>query len=139
MLQVLLQKKYPNLALLILRFAAGGVLAYEGALKFFVWDKASLVGYFGGLGFPAPEVVGGFVTYFEFFGGLLIFFGVFTRILSLFAAGEMIVAGVVANLPAGITAATEVNILLFAIFLALFLQGGGRFSATRFISRTSAP
>lgn len=133
MLRVLFQKKFPNLALLVLRLAAGGIFAYEGALKLFVSERSSLVGYFAGLGFPIPEVTASAVTYFEFFGGLLIFFGIFTRVLSFLAAGEMVVAGVVANLPSGITASTEVNILLFAVFLSLFLVGPGKFSITRFL------
>lgn len=130
---ILLNKKYPDLALFILRIAAGGIFAYEGALKIFVQDREALVAYFGGLGFPAPEFVTIFIAYFEFFGGLFILFGIFTRVLSFLAAGEMAVAAVVANLPAGITASTEVNILLFAIFLSLFFTDAGEFSIMRFL------
>jgi putative oxidoreductase len=131
----LLGKKYPNLALLILRLAAGGVFAYEGALKFFVWERSALVGYFAGLGFPIPEVTATAITYFEFFGGVLIALGLFTRLLSFFAAGQMVVAAVVANAPAGITAALEVDILLFAVFSAIFLVGGGKLSLMRFLNK----
>lgn len=136
---VLLQKKFPNLALLILRLAAGGIFAYEGALKLFVWERSSLVGYFAGLGFPIPEVTATSITYFEFFGGLLIFLGIFTRVLSFLAAGEMVVAGVVANLPAGITSSTEVNILFFAVFLSIFFVGPGKFSIARFLTLLMKP
>jgi putative oxidoreductase len=139
MMRQLLGRKYPNLALLMLRLVAGGIFAYEGALKLFVWDRVSLAGYFGGLGFPMPEIVGMAIGVFEFVGGLLIVAGIFTRLLSLFAAIEMAVAAVVANLPSGITAATEVGFLLFAIFLALFLVGAGKFSLIRLVGISTIP
>ena len=130
-----LSKKYPDLALLILRLAAGGIFAYEGALKLFVWERSSLVGYFAGLGFPIPEVTATAITYFEFFGGILIVLGLFIRPLSFFAAGQMVVAAIVANAPAGVTAALEVDILLFAMFFAIFLVGAGKLSLMRFLNK----
>jgi len=112
-------------------------LAYEGALKIFVQDKASLTAYFGGLGFPIPEFTSSFISYFEFSIGIFIMAGIFVRFAAFFAAGEMAIATLVANLPGGITASTEVTVLLFAIFLSLSLVGGGRISVTRFLKRDS--
>ena len=92
-----------------------------------------VVGYFDNFGIPWPQVMAPFVSYLELIGGLLIVIGLFTRVLSALSAFEMAVATIVANLPDGFTAATEVTLLMFVIFLALSLTGGGQFALNRVV------
>jgi len=69
---------------------AGGVFFWEGILKFVYPNQG--VGRFTKLGFPFPDVLANFIGTAEIIGGLLILFGLFTRIVVLFFIGEMIVA-----------------------------------------------
>jgi len=75
---------------LFLRLMAGGVFFWEGILKFVYPNQG--VGRFTKLGFPFPGVLANFIGTAEIIGGLLILFGLFTRIVVLFFIGEMIVA-----------------------------------------------
>ncbi|MDA2936633.1 DoxX family protein [Patescibacteria group bacterium AH-259-L05] len=128
-------KKYSStmLALFLLRLSAGGILLYEGFLKIFIHGFTDVATYFEILHFPLPVLVAYVLSFFELIGGLLIIAGVFTRITSLLAALEMAVATLTVNISSGFTAATEVTILMFTIFLLLTLIGGGPFSLERIL------
>ena len=77
-------------SILFLRLMAGGVFFWEGILKFVYPNQG--VGRFTKLGFPFPHELANFIGTAEIIGGLLILFGLFTRIVTLFFIGEMIVA-----------------------------------------------
>ena len=77
-------------SILFLRLMAGGVFFWEGILKFVYPNQG--VGRFTKLGFPMPETLANFIGTAEIIGGLLIIFGLFTRIVAIFFIGEMIVA-----------------------------------------------
>jgi len=77
-------------AILILRLMAGGVFFWEGILKFVYVNQG--VGRFTKLGFPAPELTAGFIGVTEIIGGLLLLFGLLTRVAALWFIAEMIVA-----------------------------------------------
>lgn len=77
-------------SILFLRLMAGGVFFWEGILKFVYPNQG--VGRFTKLGFPFPAALANFIGTAEIIGGLLILFGLFTRIVVLFFIGEMIVA-----------------------------------------------
>jgi len=77
-------------SILFLRLMAGGVFFWEGLLKFAYPNQG--VGRFTKLGFPFPDVLANFIGTAEIIGGLLILFGLLTRIVVLFFIGEMIVA-----------------------------------------------
>ncbi|MDA2921998.1 DoxX family protein [Patescibacteria group bacterium AH-259-L07] len=121
------------LALLLLRLGAGGILFYEGFLKVFIRGFTDVATYFEVLNFPFPVLVAYALSFFELIGGLLIIAGLFTRITSFLAALEMAAATLVVNISAGLTAATEVTILMFTIFLSLALIGGGSLSLERIL------
>ncbi len=76
--------------IVILRLMAGGVFFWEGLLKFVYVNQG--VGRFTKLGFPMPETMAHFVAVSEIIGGLLLLFGLFTRITALYFVLEMIVA-----------------------------------------------
>ena len=77
-------------SILFLRLMAGGVFFWEGMLKFVYPNQG--VGRFTKLGFPFPDALANFIGTAEIIGGLLILFGLLTRIVVLFFIGEMIVA-----------------------------------------------
>ena len=77
-------------SILILRLMAGGVFFSEGILKFVYPNQG--VGRFTKLGFPMPEITAHFVAVSEIVGGLLLIFGLLTRLVSFYFIVEMIVA-----------------------------------------------
>src|SRR5258705_6130402 len=76
--------------ILIIRLIAGSVFFWEGILKFVYVNQG--VGRFTKLGFPFPDYTAHFVGVFEIIGGLLLLFGLFTRIVAFYFIIEMIVA-----------------------------------------------
>jgi putative oxidoreductase len=77
-------------SILIIRLMAGGVFFWEGLLKFVYVNQGA--GRFTKLGFPFPEATAHFVGAAEIIGGLLLLFGLFTRVTALYFVLEMIVA-----------------------------------------------
>jgi putative oxidoreductase len=76
--------------ILIIRLMTGGVFFWEGMLKFVYVNQG--VGRFTKLGFPFPEITAHLVATAEILGGLLLLFGLFTRITALYFILQMIVA-----------------------------------------------
>lgn len=77
-------------SILIIRLMAGSVFFWEGILKFVYTNQG--VGRFTKLGFPYPETTAHFVATGEIIGGLLLIFGLFTRITAFYFIIQMIVA-----------------------------------------------
>ena len=76
--------------ILILRLMAGSVFFWEGILKFVYVNQG--VGRFTKLGFPFPGTTAHIIAVGEIIGGLLLIFGLFTRIVALYFIIQMIVA-----------------------------------------------
>jgi putative oxidoreductase len=76
--------------ILIIRLMAGSVFFWEGILKFVYVNQG--VGRFTKLGFPFPETTAHLIATGEIIGGLLLIFGLFTRITAFYFIGQMIVA-----------------------------------------------
>ncbi len=77
-------------SIFILRLMAGGVFLSEGILKFVYTNQG--IGRFTKLGFPMPDITANFVATAEIVGGLLLIFGLLTRVVSFYFIIEMIVA-----------------------------------------------
>lgn len=72
----------------------------------------------------------------EFFGGLLIFLGFFTRPIALISGLEMVIAYFMAHFPNGLAPIAnggELSLLFFASFLILLTKGAGKFSLEKAI------
>jgi putative oxidoreductase len=123
------------------RLAAGLILMPHGAQKLF--------GLFGGygveatgqffatkLGLPASlALVAGLI---EFFGGLLLAVGLFTRPAAALVAGMMAIAVVTVHLPAGFfwtNGGFEYPLMWGLVALSFVLRGGGRYSLDAVIGR----
>jgi putative oxidoreductase len=82
-------EKLKPLALLLLRWALGVIFVYHGYPKLFTHAQQTMQG-FAHMGFPAYfAYIAGVL---EFFGGLLLIAGLFTRLAGLLLAAEMAVA-----------------------------------------------
>src|ERR1700751_5537269 len=75
---------------ILLRLMAGGVFLWEGILKFVYVNQG--VGRFTKLGFPFPETTAHVIAVGEISGGLLLLFGLFTRIVAFYFIIQMTVA-----------------------------------------------
>lgn len=82
-------EKLRPLALLLLRFALAAIFLYHGYPKLFTHTRETMQ-FFSHSGLPAFSVY--FVGILEFFGGILLVVGLFTRIVGLLLTGEMVVA-----------------------------------------------
>lgn len=113
-------------ALALLRVVVAFTFCCHGAQKLF--------GAFGGLGHGARAKIVtllGIASVLEFFGGLLIGVGLFTRIVAFILCGEMAVAYFHTHFPRGyfpIQNGGELAVLYCFIFLYFVAAGPGAFS-----------
>src|ERR1700733_9465969 len=77
-------------SIIVIRLMAGFVFFWEGILKFVYVNQG--VGRFTKLGFPFPETTAHLIAIGEIIGGLLIIFGLFTRVTAFYFIVQMIVA-----------------------------------------------
>ena len=77
-------------SVILLRLMAGGVFFWEGVLKFVYVNQG--VGRFTKLGMPFPVFTADFVGCLEIAGGMLLMWGLLTRVIAIPFVIEMIVA-----------------------------------------------
>ena len=126
---------------LALRIALGVIFLAHGAQKLFGWfggyGLEGTLGYFSGkLGIPVPLGVLAILT--EFFGGLAVLLGVFSRTAALGLAANMVVAALKVHLVNGFFLnwnntpgqghGFEMNLALAAMALFVVLAGPGRWA-----------
>ena len=127
-----------SLGLGALRVAVATIFIKHGAQKLFVFGFSGVTGAFTQMGVPLPGVTGPFIALLEFFGGIALALGLLTRLFALGFVFDMLFAIVLVKLKGGFSG-YELEFLLCASSLALFLTGGGRFSAdARFGPRESS-
>lgn len=119
---------------LIIRLMVGTVFLSEGLQKFLFADQLG-AGRFAKIGLPGPEFLGPFVGSFEIICGVLILFGLLTRLATIPLMTIILVA--IAATKVMLLAdngfwrmlhdsRTDWSMLLGSIFL--FIKGGGRWS-----------
>lgn len=114
--------RYVEVTLSLMRAMAGFLFLAHGAQKLF-----------GALGAEAVEMASlrGLAGVLEFFGGLLILMGLFTRPVAFVLSGMMAVAYFMAHAPQGfwpIQNRGELAALYCFVFLFLAARGGGEYS-----------
>jgi len=119
----------------VFRVLVGLLFFMHGAQKLFgMFGGPGLTGFSGflaSMGFPAAGFLGVFVGGIEFFGGLAIVIGLFTRLSALLGALTMAVAYFMAHFPQGynpLANGGEASILYLVAFLIIFVQGARKFS-----------
>ncbi|PZE86331.1 DoxX family protein [Curtobacterium sp. MCBD17_032] len=119
-----------SLGLTVLRVVLGVVFIAHGAQKVAQGIPAVAQG-FSGMGVPLAAVAAPVVAGLELVGGVLLVFGVATRVVAVLLAVDMVVAGALAHLSSGFFAQDggfEYVLVLAAGSLALALTGPGRYS-----------
>ncbi|MEX2033445.1 MAG: DoxX family protein [Candidatus Colwellbacteria bacterium] len=123
---------WSGVALLLLRVFYGALFVVHGWPK--VRDLMQNAKNFEGMGFRPGLLWGTIVALLEFFGGLAIIAGLFTQILGLLLAVEMIVATVwKIRRKQKFVSGYELDIALVLIGLILATMGGGIYAIDNFL------
>lgn len=128
-------------AALILRVPVGLVLAAHGAQKLFGWfggnGLAGTAQWLSSMGMEPGLLMAILAGSAEFFGGLALVVGLFTRPAALVAAFTMLVAIFSVHISNGLfvdNGGYEYALILMVALLALVVQGGGTFSMDKVLS-----
>ncbi len=107
-------------------------------LMFMQHGAQKLFGAFGGNAVETYFSLFGLAGFIEFFGGLMIAFGLLTRVAALFGIADMIGAYSIAHFPQGwipITNKGELAVLYFAAFLIIAVHGAKKFGLDNFFKK----
>ncbi|WP_101296058.1 DoxX family protein [Halegenticoccus soli] len=122
-----LTEAYEEPLYVVFRVLVGLLFIQHGAQK--------LLGLFGGADGSGETVpllsMYGIAGVIELAGGLLIVVGLLTRLVAIIAAGEMVVAQLIAHLPNGVIPIQnggELGLLYIAAFCVLSIYGAGQYS-----------
>ena len=133
-------RKEMDYALLAMRIAIGLFFVSFGFGKLF--GAPGLEGFTGmlsGLGFPLPAVLALLVGVAEFFGGIAILLGVFTRFSALWLTIISLVAWVsVKSVSFGFQAEGNVDLLALGLTIALFFAGPGMISVSAHMKKNDS-
>ena len=130
------RERWTSLFLSILRIVAALILMQHGSQKLFHYPPS------GAPGPVAPLVLmsqNGLAGVLEFFGGLMLLLGLFTRPVAFILSGEMAVAYFQVHMPRAflpIVNRGELAAILCFVFLYLAVAGGGSWSVDSVMRRS---
>lgn len=129
----MLSKVYGNVCqacapwgLVVLRIALGAILINHGYIKLF-GESAELLAFFESTVLPMPGFMLLLAGVIEFFGGILLVLGLWSRVISLIVALELVVVILFVKLSQGFTA-FELELLIVGSAFALSSLGSGAYS-----------
>jgi putative oxidoreductase len=126
-----------DLGLLVIRLMLGFVGIYHGSQKLFAWPFggygiSGTAEFMGKLGMPMPTGAAIAAGSAEFFGGLLLALGLFSRIGNIFFAFTMFVAVATVHWKNGFSGqgGFEYPFTLGVVLVALIISGPGKYAVT---------
>lgn len=118
-----------SFGLVLLRLMTSIVLVYHGYQKVFVIGLSGVAGFFEKIGIFLPQLTGPFIGLLELIGGILLFLGIFTRLLATLFTIEFIVAAYAAwALMNKGYAGSELELMMVFSCILLATNGPGRYS-----------
>ena len=127
-----------DIGLTVLRVVVGIVFVFHGYDKLFNSGIPGVTGFFTQIGAPLPGMTAPLVSILEFAGGVALILGLFTPVVGVLLAADMLGAIFLVHLPAGFSAANggyEFVLTLFGAALALALTGPGAYALDAFLGR----
>lgn len=122
----------------LIRVTAGLTLVPHGYYKLFVSGVAKTAAGFAHLGLEPAYPLALYIACLEFFGGLMLAAGLFTRVVAVLVVGFMAVAVVHVHWPNGYfwpNKGFEYPLFWGLVCVALAIRGGGRYSLDAKIGR----
>ncbi|MDO8608411.1 MAG: DoxX family protein [Phaeospirillum sp.] len=127
--------RFSGYSIIVLRVALGVIFIAHGGQKLFGWWGGSgLNGFADSLGqggMPYPMLMATLAASAEFFGGIMVLFGIFARWGALFILCVMLVAIATVHAKNGFflhNRGYEYNLALIAMSLAILFAGSGKWS-----------
>ncbi|MCF7805828.1 MAG: DoxX family protein [Candidatus Marinimicrobia bacterium] len=130
----MLQKKieqYKSYAPLLLRLGLAAVFIVHGYNK--LSAIANTTEFFASIQIPLAGFFAWLVAFVEFFGGILVAIGLYTRIAAALIAVIMIMAMFLVKFAQGFVGGWEFDFTLFMVALALILLGSGDLSFGKYL------
>lgn len=126
-----------DIALTILRLVVGVIFVAHGSQKLFTFGLAGTADAFAQGGIPLAGVIGPFVAFLEFTGGLALIFGLLTRLAAFGLGLTMVGAIIFVHLQSGffLPDGFEFALSVLGGSAALSVMGGGSFSLDALIAR----
>lgn len=120
--------KTSQCGLTVLRVVVGAVFIFHGGMKLFTFGIHGVAGMMGGLHVPLPMVAATVVTLVEFFGGIFLVLGLFTRWAAALIACDMLGAIYLVHFKHGFDVSKggyEFALTLLGAAICLMLSGPG--------------
>ena len=129
-----LKEAFLNVGLFLLRIMAGTGIAHHGYGKVFGGDITMLIQGVTKMGFPMPDVFAWAAALSEFLGGIMIVFGLYTRVGAFFVFTTMTVAASITHASDALQV-KELALAYWTMSGALVLTGPGKLSVDARIFR----